>query len=294
MKRFAVLFLLLPFLLAWAPAPQEGGTTEDPSQIVVTQLHIFLRQAEDRLEVHEFYLLSNTGDQTCIGREDPRTGRRHTLVFALPPDAADLEILEPSDEHWVRIEGGIAYTEPISPGNVPLEIAFLYTLPFAEGMEVERVFPVQVASLGIMAMGGELAAGGPALTSGGVMETGQGPIRVYTAGPLAAGEPVRFRVRIEPLQTATAPAAAPSRNPTLELALGLIALAVAFVAAYILLRPSTPGPVPALVRPQIEAIAALDEEYQAGRLDGKEYRRRREALKREVYKKLEGAREKRV
>ncbi len=283
-------FLLLPFLLAWAPAPQGGGTTEDPSQIVVTQLHIFLRRLEDRLEVHEFYLISNTGDQIYIGREDPRTGRRHALAFALPADAADLQVLEPAEEHWVRIDGGIACTDPISPGNLALELAFQYALPFAEGMEIERTFPTPVASLGVLAFGGDLAAEGTALTPGGVMDTAQGPVRVYTAGPLEAGQPVRFRVRTEPLETALAPtgpapAARPSRNLTMEVALGLVALAVAVAAACVLLRPPASGPVPASVRAQVEAIAALDAAYQAGQLDEKEYRRRRDALKREALKR---------
>ncbi len=291
MKRLIVLFLLLPLLLAWAPVPQGSGTTEDPSQVVITQLHLFLRRAEDRLEVREFYLVTNTGDQTYIGREDPQTGRRLTLVFTLPTGAAGLKTVEPADEHWVKKDGGIAYAEPISPGDIPLEIVFLYTLPFVEGMEMERAFPVQVASLAVMAIGEDLAAEGSALTSGGVMDTSQGPIRVYTAGPLKAGEPVRFRVRTEPLEMAMAPAGAapvarPSRNPTVEVVLGLVVLAVAVVVAYILLQPPAPGPIPASVRAQIEAIAALDDDYQAGRLDEKEYRRRREALKREVYRGL--------
>lgn len=292
MKRFTVLLLLLPILLAWTPAPQEGGTTEDPSQIAVTQLHVFLRRAGDRLEVHEFYLVSNTGDQAYIGREDPQTGRRHTLTFTLPAGAADVQVLEPAEEHWARIDNGLAYTEPISPGNLSLELAFQYTLPFAEGMEVERTFPVPVTSLGVLAFGGDLAAEGNALTPGGVMDTAQGPVRVYTAGPLDAGQPVRFRVRTEPVETAlapatSAPAAQPSRNPTVEIALGLAALAVAVVVAYVLLRPPAPGPVPASVRAQVEAIAALDEEYQQGHLGEKEYRRRREALKREARDKVE-------
>lgn len=292
MKKVLVWLLFLPFLIAWAPVPQEGGTTEDPSQVVVTQLHLFLQRAGDRLEVHEFYLVSNTGDQTYIGREDPQTGRRYTLAFTLPPNAADLEILEPPEEYWIRLNGGLAYTGPISPGSPSPEIAFQYTLPFAEGMEVERTFPVQVASVGVLALGGDLAVEGTALTPGGVMETSQGPVRVYTAGPLEANQPVRFRVRTEPLEIApapesSAPAARPSRNPTTEAALGLMALAVAVVVAYVLLRPPAPGPIPASVRGQIEAIAALDEDYQAGRLDEGEYRRRREALKQEAMRKIE-------
>ncbi len=206
------------------PGPQGAGRRRAPSQIVVTQLHIFLRRLEDRLEVHEFYLISNTGDQIYIGREDPRTGRRHALAFALPADAADLQVLEPAEEHWVRIDGGIACTDPISPGNLALELAFQYALPFAEGMEVERTFPVRVASLGVMVLGGNLGVESRDLTAQGVMDTGQGPIRVYTAGPLEAGQPVRFRVRTEPLEAALAPtgsasAAPPIRNPTAEVAI---------------------------------------------------------------------------
>jgi hypothetical protein len=291
MKKRAVLFLLLPLLVAWAPAPQGGGTTEDPSGIVVTQLHLFLRRLEDRLEVREFYLVNNTSDQTYIGQEDPQTGRQLTLVFTPPPDAADLTVVEPPEEHWVNLDGRLAYTEPISPGNVPVEITFLYTLPFVEGMEVERTFPVRVASLAVLGLGGNLGVEGPALTAQGVMDTGQGPIRVYTAGPLEAGQPVRFRVRTEMLERALAPtgptlAMSPTRNPTTEVAIGLAALAVAVVAAYLLLRPPAPGPIPAPIRPQIEAIAALDAEYQAGQLDEKEYRRRRDALKRQALKRL--------
>lgn len=287
MKRLITLFLLLPFLIAWTPAPQEGGTTEDPSQIVVTQLHIFLQREGNRLVVREFYLVNNTGGETYIGREDPQTGRRLTLTFSFPPDAADLTVVEPQGERWVEISGGFADTEPIPPGTAPLEIVFQYALPFAEGVTVERMFPVQVASLAVMVRGGDMAVDGDAFTSGGVMDTAVGPIRVYTAGPLGAGRPIRFRVQSDslPLAAGTAPPV-PARNSTGEIALGLVALAVAVGVAWALWRPPSPGPVPAAIRPQIEAIAALDADYQAGRVGEREYRRRREALKREARERM--------
>jgi hypothetical protein len=294
MKRFIALLLLLPFLIAWVPAPQGSNTTEDPSQIVVTQLHLFLQREEDRLVVREFYLVSNTGDQTYIGREDPQTGRRLTLAFTFPPDAADLTVVEPQGERWVAVAGGFADTEPIPPGAAPLEIVFQYTLPFAEGMTLERTFPVQVASLAVMATGGDLAAEGNMLTSGGIMDTAMGPIQVYTAGPLDAGRPIQFRVRTEPLPAAEAAPTAPVRNPNLEIVVGLVALAVAVGAAWVLWRPPAPEPVPAAVRPQIEAIAALDADYQAGQVEEEEYRRRREALKREAREKIGASTERRI
>jgi len=294
MKRFIALLLLLPFLIAWVPAPQGGNTTEDPSQIVVTQLHLFLQREEDRLVVREFYLVSNTGDQTYIGREDPQTGRRLTLAFTFPPNAADLTVVEPQGERWVAVAGGFADTEPIPPGTAPLEIVFQYTLPFAEGMTVERTFPVQVASLAVMVTGGDLVAEGDRLTSGGVMDTTMGPIQVYTAGPLDAGHPIQFRVRTGSSPTAGATPSAPVRNPTTEIVVGLVALGVAVVAAWVLWRPPAPEPVPAAIRPQIEAIAALDADYQAGQVEEEEYRRRREALKREAREKIGASTERRI
>ncbi len=293
-KRFIALLLLLPFLVAWVPAPQEGGTTEDLSQIVVTQLHLFVQRAEDRLVVREFYLVSNTGDQTYIGKEDPQTGRHLTLTFTFPPDAADLTVVEPQGERWVAVAGGFADTAPIPPGAAPLEIVFQYTLPFAEGMTLERTFPVQVASLAVMVTGGDLVAEGDMLTSGGVMDTTIGPIQVYTAGHLDAGRPIQFRVRTGLSPTAGTAPVAPARNPTTEIVAGLVALAVAVGAAWVLWRPPAPGPLPAAIRPQIEAIAALDADYQAGRVEEKEYRRRREALKREAREKIGTSVERRI
>ena len=286
MKRVIALLLLLPFLIAWVPAPQGGNTTEDPSQIVVTQLHLFLQRAEDRLVVREFYLVSNTGDQTYIGREDPQTGRRLTLAFTFPPNAADLTVVEPQGERWVAVAGGFADTEPIPPGTAPLEIVFQYTLPFAEGMTVERTFPVQVASLAVMATGGDLAVESNMLTSGGIIDTTMGPVRVYTASPLDAGRPIQFRLRTELLPTAGTAPAAPIRNSATEIVAGLVALAVAVGASWVLWRPPAPGPVPTAIRPQIEAIVALDADYQAGRVEEKEYRRRRDALKQEAREKI--------
>jgi hypothetical protein len=118
------------------------------------------------------------------------------------------------------------------------------------------------------------------------MDTTMGPIQVYTAGPLDAGHPIQFRVRTGSSPTAGATPSAPVRNPTTEIVVGLVALGVAVVAAWVLWRPPAPGPVPAAIRPQIEAIAALDADYQAGQVEEEEYRRRREALKREARNRM--------
>jgi hypothetical protein len=53
-------------------------------------------------------------------------------------------------------------------------------------------------------------------------------------------------------------------------------------------RSPTSGPVPAHVRSQVKAIAALDADFEAGRVSEKDYGRKRRSLKREVREQLAG------
>ncbi|HIE37728.1 MAG TPA: hypothetical protein EYP77_01435, partial [Anaerolineae bacterium] len=46
-------------------------TTEEPTNVLVTQLHIFMTGMGDRLQVGEYYLIGNTGDRTYIGGGEP-------------------------------------------------------------------------------------------------------------------------------------------------------------------------------------------------------------------------------
>ncbi len=287
MRRFlrAIGLTVLALLLAgWIPAPQQGETTDDPSAVTVSQLHIFLRRAGDRLQVHEYYLIGNSGDRTYIGREGPDTGQRLTLVFPLPTGAANLTVDEGMEGRFVLLPDGLADTEPIPPGMATVEVSFQYDLPYQEGMEVVRTFPAPVASVVLLGMEGDLALEGQGVTSQGALQTPQGTALAYTAGPIPAGGSLSFRVQKgTTVPAGISPAAGgPTRNPAAEIVIGLVALAAAGVVAYGLSRSPAPGPIPPLVRPLIEAIAALDADYEAGRVGEKEYRRRREALQRQA------------
>lgn len=287
--RYALgLVLLSLFLAGWMPVPQEGGTTDDPSMVTVAQLHIFLRRVDERLQVREYYLISNSGDKTYIGREDPDTGQRFTLVFSLPAGATNPTVDKEIAGRVIMLPDGLADTEPIPPGMATVDLSFQYDLPYQDGMEVQRTFPVSVTSVVLLGMGGDLSLEGSALTSQGALQIPQGMALAYTAGPIPAGEVLSFRVRKGAIAPAggSPVAGGPTRNPATEIAFGLVALAVAGGVAYWLIRPPAPGPVPPSVRPLIEAIAALDADYEAGRVGEKEYYHRRETLKRQAREKM--------
>ena len=289
----ALALVALPLVTGWIPTPQEGDVSEDPSDIVVPQLHVFISVTDGYLGIGEYYVVSNTGDRTYVGVELPETGGRATLSVALPRGAEGLGFDGPGlGERYMEQEGGYADTEPVPPGSATVETTFSYELPYREGMQVEQAFDVPVASVVLLLLEEGMALEGAGLTPGEPLDTQMGPAASYTAGPLAAGEPLVFAL-VAGGRPAVAgpPAAAPaSRSPTLEAAVGLAAMAVALIAVYLLWRPLAPGPMPARARPLVDAIATLDAEFEAGGVGKTPYRRRRKALKRKLTALLEGTR----
>jgi hypothetical protein len=276
-------------------------TSEDASDIEVAQLHIFLVAVGQRLQVREYYLISNTSDRTYVGVQNPEIGRRTTLMFTLP-EGAEGPAFEGAGlgERFFQHEEGFADTAPILPGSATGEVLFSYEMPYREGVRIERVLDVPISSVALLLSGedadidrasaedpkgfpkplGSEAASitllGDGIASAGVLDTQMGPALSYTAGPLAAGEPLAF----------TLAAGSSVRNATLETAIGLAALAAAVLVAYLLLARRTPrfigGPLPAQARPLVEAIAALDDAFEAGRVSADAYRRERASLRRQV------------
>ncbi|HHS97851.1 MAG TPA: carboxypeptidase regulatory-like domain-containing protein [Chloroflexi bacterium] len=264
-------------------------TTEDPATVQVTQLHVFINELEGQLLVEEYWLIGNEGERTYVGREDPETGQRVTLQVTLPEGAQDLTFDGPGlGDRFVERPNGFADTRPIPPGGTTVEIAFFYTLPYQEGLQVEQAADVPIGSVVVLMVQGDLALEGAGLEPMGTVDTQMGPAFSYIGGPLAAGEPLAFTLvpapptTEEPAPPAGHPATAPARNPARETAVGLAALAAAIVGALLLWRAPSPGPVPPRIRPLVERIAALDAEYRSGQIPEGTYLKRREQLKREI------------
>jgi hypothetical protein len=257
-------------------------TTEDPADVQVTQLHVFASVAGDRLRVSEFHLLGNSGDRTYVGARDPESGERVSLTFSLPEGATNLSFDGPGiGERFLAREGGFADTQPVLPGAATSEVFFNYELPYRGGMQVERTFGLPVASVALVTPDEGIALEGSGLTSAGAVDTQMGPALAYTAGPLTAGESLAFAV-VERPSDGVVPAASgpvPTRNTTGEVAIGILTLGLAGATAYLLWRSPTLGEPTPDVRPLIRSIAALDVDFESGRVEEQAYRQKRKALK---------------
>jgi len=71
-------------------ATPPAATTDDPSNSIISQLHIFFLPAADTIQVTEFYVISNVGDATYVGRQEPGDSVATTLAFTLPEGASNL------------------------------------------------------------------------------------------------------------------------------------------------------------------------------------------------------------
>jgi hypothetical protein len=225
------------------------------------------------------------GNRTYIGAEDPETGQRVTLAVTPPAEAENAHFDDTGLEgRFLEREADFADTEPIPPGTATAEALFSYDLPYREGLRVARTFDLPVVSVVLVLPDEGMALEGAGLTSEGAMDTQMGPALSYVAGPLAAGESLAFTLVAGPPPASLASGAVSSsiRNPALETAVGLVALAAAVVSIYLLWRPSSPGPLPARARPLVEAIAALDAGFEAGQVGERTYRRKRKALKQQL------------
>jgi hypothetical protein len=213
--------------------------TEDRSAIQVTQLHVFVSASGEHLRIGEYYLVSNTGERTYVGTQAPEAGRRATLSFTLPEGAEGLHLNGSGlGERYLERERGFADTEPVPPGAASSEVLFEYQLLYREGTQVVRVFDLPVASVVLVHLDEGMRLEGKGITPAGPLDTQMGRALSYTAGPLAEGEVLAFRLvaQSQPAAVSAPAAPAPARDAAQEIGIGLVSLAAAVVAVYLLWR----------------------------------------------------------
>jgi hypothetical protein len=275
--------------------------TTDAAGITIEQLHLVLEFLEDRLLVNELYRFSNADTAVYIGS----TGESEdgTVEIVLPAGVQNvafqrslggLESFVPAGE-VVQTATGWADTVPVRPGRGSLNLLVQYEVPYQVGetaLAHPLRYPAGETSAVLPATGVRLA--GDNWTLQGVQDTERGPYSSYVGAGVAAGEALNLTLEGRPrLVFDAAGNLVLSRNHTLELVVGGLALFGVLAGGFVVLRawqrPAAPLDNRALsdhpdgeVTRLLQAAADLDEAYEGGEMNAEEYNQQRAAVKEQL------------
>jgi mono/diheme cytochrome c family protein len=266
--------------------------------VQVSRLHLlFDFPAEDVVQVVELWLLSNLGDRTVHGGE---TG---AIEVDLPEGASGLSLDGGTiGDRFELTPGGFRDRRELVPGDNTSELVFSYNLPYDGSLDLVRQPAYPVAATVAMVSGDGPQVVADDFVDMGLRQVSGASLHSYERGPAQAGEAIALTLRGRP---SAGGAAAAGVQPIL---LGAAALVLALVGAG-LIWPSRPGGPPWLVartgfRPKrrheemdegaalpddevdedkiLWAIASLDNDFAAGKIEPAAYQARRADLLRFV------------
>jgi hypothetical protein len=224
----------------------------------------------------EAVTLANPSDRTYLPSLNGPAGPMSLLRFSLPEGAGALAPgpgLETGE--IIQVDRGFATDEPVPPGTK--DVVFSYRFPYrGDRAAVRRLVPYPTDQLTILVPAGRLRLEGAQLQPGQPAQLGDQLYQTYSVQGLAPGQPLSFTL-------AHLPSRWPLGLPLDDLPWWAWCLAgvaagggAALTAAWALRRR---GAQPNRQRQLIEALAALDEAFERGALEEREYRRRRAATK---------------
>ena len=278
-------------------------STPDLAAVRVEQMHVLFDFAQDGMEVKELFALSNLGERTVrAGQNIPGNSEVKASVLFPLPENADFINFEPQDNtRFIKYAGGFADLAPIQPGEMVNMIVAGYLLPYTDPQTFtfQTSLPVQSVNFVLPHTSGMTISaeglGEPEKVEG---QDGQ----IYDLYPLEAipagtslvltftGEPnIPTNGTVVPAEATSSPDKLP-----ITIGLGILGVALATGGVYGWVR-STKSSVDGLDEEEevgesseeedspgfdalLAQIARLDEQYEQGGLDEKEYRSRRESL----------------
>jgi hypothetical protein len=277
-------------------------TTEDDSTVVLDSVHIIAQSFGQVLRITEIHLFGNNGDRTYVGRVDDN-GQRTTVYIPLPESAVGLAFeLEPSQDRFVDLQGGVMDTEPVPPAPNASQVVFSYHLMVtADSIPLERRFAYPVSSLSALIAQPGLMLDADQMQSMGTEFFEDQQYEFFTSPGLAADTPLTLELLPVPgagtqgdSSASASLAGLPSRgNQELLRWFGYVLAGLAVLGAVIYTlttAPSRPVRTPALkltenakARKLLAGLADLEDAYEAGQVDEATYERQRaeeyEALK---------------
>jgi 5-hydroxyisourate hydrolase-like protein (transthyretin family) len=257
--------------------------TKEVSHVRVGQLHIMFEfSTEGIVDVTEVWLMKNVGDRTIVSSED-----QEVIWIELPEDFSDLRFYDMFAEDRYRVsDHGFVIRGALRPTD-STEWVFSFILPYGGERDYNQVLTYPVDAVVILITEGGPKVVGDNLEDRGVRNFDGVNWHTYSLGPLAAGETLALKFSDSLLPGG-------NESTSSNIMIGAIALvcAIVVVGTWLLRSRSrlekSLGTSPSAREALLQAIALLDDEYEAGEIREDEYRQQREALKREVLALMQG------
>ena len=265
-------------------------TTTDDTVLNIDQIHMVLGFVDNAVEVAELYSVSNNSLMVYVGANgEPEAG---TVMLGLPAGATNIiwerglgggNSFLPAPE-VVQRGAGWTDTVPVRPGRGSHALLVRYQLPYDGELNLAHPVSYGVSSVSVAMpdAGVTIVEDGQWSFQGNLTLSGQ-QIANYDGGTVPAGSSLRLTLEGEPRQVVnSAGNALLVRDNDTEIIVGTIALVLALVGGGFLARnwqrlPSHAGDPD--VDELLDAIADLDDAYEAGEIPAARYHRQRERLK---------------
>jgi mono/diheme cytochrome c family protein len=265
-------------------------STSDTAGLSVDRLHYFFEFVDDQtIRVLELYIVSNPGDKTVAAAKEGEP----VLTFHLPEGAANLQFENGElGQRFIQTPDGFADTTPIRPGSANYQVLYSYELPYKGKLELKRPVDLPVQAVVILVPEESVKIKGEGIQDAGSRDIQGLQYHMYNGPTLQPGNELQLTVTGKPQSGAMTVTAGSNTNLIVGAAVLGVVLLVAGVWLYQRSRPApdeaaedeTPVAVATAESPEslMDAILALDDLYQEGKLPEEAYLQRRSELKRRL------------
>ena len=266
-------------------------TTTDASILKADRLHLFFEFVDTKtVRVIELYIISNPTDKTLV----PAEAGSPTVKFSLPQGATNLEFQDGAlGGRYMQTADGFGDTASIRPGSGSYEMLFSYQMPYNRKLDLERPISMPIDAVVILVPEGEIKIKSDQLQDGGTRDVQGTQYHTYSGSSLAAGDKLKLTLTGRP--AGGAPGLAAGSNTSLLVGLSVFGAALVLAGVWLYLRTRSGETVLKVERAPLstmagdvgadsaeslmDAIIALDDLYQAGKLPEEAYQERRDELK---------------
>lgn len=275
-------------------------TTTDARQVSIERMDTQLEFiGETWVQVSEAYILSNDGDHTVEGATKADDGTPATLRFSLPAGVKELEFQGGQlGRRFLQTADGFVDVWALPPGKGSSRVTVRYALRFDSKVHLDRKLNYATTRINVMLPGDEVTLTSTLLQPQGFQPLGTGTsVWLFTADALAAGQSFSFDLTSKSKLAQTALVdKTPARGIPPGLLLGGLALGLALIAGgFVWMRFTSSQPPTMQVEPDfdtqrseiIQAMADLDDDFEAGLVTEAERDHQRSRLRAELTALLE-------